>query len=525
LNKLVSQRLLRLALASVLLISLAACVVAPTVPLETKLAAFPDNPANGTLLIKSHVPQGLSLAPFAKWQSISVVNTASKQTYYLPDQQGNHSHYSAHVGMLPPGTYTLSSFHAWNGNISYSFPLSNRSSFKIEADTVTDLGTLLTLSLGEMTYTSLRHSSQRMIVLTDPAHQEAERITALLPKQYARQNVQHTQASHPEHKKLPPLAQLKPGLSRLLQNPVQDQDGRLYFGEELGIVSMRDAQGKWSWFDTDLLHRINALAVLPDQTLVAGADQGMIRFHDLNRPGPWQSAHLPLLESAVKYVGHHPKLGVYAVAQHGQDLVLLATPDLAQAQWRELARHTMEPRRISGVGPQIFAHATGVTMMIPYVGWTLESTAVNYDIATGKVTVKPMENAWSGWTHALSATNDGSVFTFTGSGISPGIQVSANGGMSWQDRSVSAWVRGLFMQTAQKGYLIKTDSMLETRIDLWHTQDGAKTWQKIAALPQLPRKLIPLQKDGELLMLNNKGEIYFSGDYGKTWVQDKQLGL
>lgn len=58
--------------------------------------------------------------------------------------------------------------------------------------------------------------------------------------------------------------------------PVQDAQGRMYFGAALGQVRVRDANGAWSTLDTGCLHTVTAVEVWGDQ-LMAGFDNGDVR--------------------------------------------------------------------------------------------------------------------------------------------------------------------------------------------------------------------------------------------------------
>jgi hypothetical protein len=58
--------------------------------------------------------------------------------------------------------------------------------------------------------------------------------------------------------------------------PVQDAQGRMYFGAALGQVRVRDANGVWSNIDTGCLHTVTAVELWGEQ-LLAGFDNGDVR--------------------------------------------------------------------------------------------------------------------------------------------------------------------------------------------------------------------------------------------------------
>lgn len=65
----------------------------------------------------------------------------------------------------------------------------------------------------------------------------------------------------------------------LTQKPVQDAQGRMFFGAALGQVRVREASGAWTAIDTGSLHSVTAVAVR-DALMVAGFDNGTLRASD-----------------------------------------------------------------------------------------------------------------------------------------------------------------------------------------------------------------------------------------------------
>jgi len=72
------------------------------------------------------------------------------------------------------------------------------------------------------------------------------------------------------------LSLAKSGAAPATTKPVQDAQGRMYFGAVLGQVRVRDANGVWGTLDTGCLHNVTAVETWNGQ-LVAGYDNGDVR--------------------------------------------------------------------------------------------------------------------------------------------------------------------------------------------------------------------------------------------------------
>jgi len=203
---------------------------------------------------------------------------------------------------LPAGNYTIAT---WD-----SYPFGNYTQFQVEAGHVTDLGSLIPVTVGGYEFVVLPlRPAELSGVIGSIIQRYREFLTSTVPIEWDPVKppppIQIPQPGSPlqlgalvaalnaydQHLNKPPLRQqllnatsiesffelAKASSQPDMRIPVTDGRGGYYFGADFGQIRTRDSHGIWNTIDTGTLHAVTALTRYGSM-LVAGYDNGQIRI-------------------------------------------------------------------------------------------------------------------------------------------------------------------------------------------------------------------------------------------------------
>ena len=94
--------------------------------------------------------------------------------------------------------------------------------------------------------------------------------------------------------------------------------------------------------------------------------------------------------------------------------------------------------------------------------------------------------------------------------IKPTVLVSNDGGQHWTLNSVREAPVSLFFRDDSHGWMVAEDA-------IWHTEDGGRTWHKLARLPDIERVYFSSLDHG--WAAGGQKKVYETNDGGKTWAE------
>lgn len=296
-----------------------------------------------------------------------------------------------------------------------------------------------------------------------------------------------------------------PWSSRRTRAFAQDRlrPGTFYAGTTEGLWVSEDDSRSWrAATGRDIV--VNALAALPDGTLLLGADgAGVLRSRDGARS--WTSSNSGFSERFVSRIvfdslGQRVLAGVWGDRQHGG---VLAAP-APRGPWTRLG--------VGLEGREILSLAAAGALVLAGTDEGLFSLSLA-DAVWRRVPLVPLGRQKQPRVADVAALRAGVLLAAT----SFGVFRSGDAGLSWQLAlgELAGLAGSLATSLDDPGAVV-----LATRLGLWISSDAGTTWRSVAGpkdvqvnavtiVPGEPREIFTATKDG----------LYRSADLGRSWTR------
>jgi hypothetical protein len=508
---------------------LAGCAVTPEQRAKNAPGAVQLAADQGLIALKITSNRPAVSTFFGKWNALSLRNVDTKESFTLTDRADSSAGHSLFVQALPAGRYALEGV----GNAAYgaatitsradasgAFPM-----FRVAAGQLTDLGTLAYMRRHFPVNTPVYYWGQ----VESPLDRQAilRQLEPSLATRLAERPVLAWEPTKELEERRATYAQFQQATLRVLA-PTPLRDGSMMFGESFGQIAVRAPNGEWRWMQTPTALPIRALQADEDGTLYAGSDEGILLKRAAGA-GEWQSIPIPLKDGSILHIGSTPGARDLLVIVQGRDrFVGLSTSRSAPGQWTEqfsrpralfLNTTTDAQGKVFTAGEKIFL-ATGSV--------EAQREIVRYD--TSERAWKPVALSSKGSTATWVPFSDGRIGAFAGIPLTGMyFNVSADYGTSWQRLGDLNWANGSLMFVSDAtGFVVRTDSIPvsdpeKLEVSLWRTDDGGRSWNKVAPLPALHGTLVALRGAEQLGYASANGKFLVSADGGKSWRAEREL--
>jgi hypothetical protein len=518
------KALLGAALSALLL---AGCAASPEQRAKSAPGAVQVAPEQGLLALKITTNRPMVSQFFAKWTTLNIRNSETKEAFTLIDRADSSAGHSLFVHPLPAGQYAIEGvFNSAVGamtitsgaDASKAFP-----TFRVAAGQLTDLGSLAYIrkhfpqttrafKWGQVDSPLDRQALLRQLEPAMAARLEARPVLGWDDGEV----MADARKTFAQERRLTMRALTSAALS----------DGSLMFGESFGQIAVRNPSGEWRWIDTPTALPIRALQIDEDGSLYAGSDEAIL----LKRaPGAseWQRLQLPVTDGSILYIGSTPGARDLFVVVQGRDrFVGLSTSRTSPGQWNE---QFSRPRALF-VNAQMDAHgrvfAAGDRLFLATGSAEAQREITWYDRAsrTWKVNALADKGMTTGWV----AFGDGSVGYFAGIPLTGMyFNTSPDYGTTWEKRGELNWtsVAPLMFVSDTTGFVVRSEGMPtgNAEFGVWRTDDGGRTWGKGGPLPTLFGTLVALRGAEQVAFASANGKFLVSSDGGKTWRLEREV--
>lgn len=283
------RNLIRTIAFGALLAALGGCAISPETRSQSAPSALRLETGQGLLALKITSNRPAVSTFFAKWTTLRVRNTESKDTITVVNRSDSSAGHSLFLQPLPPGTYEIESV----GNQASGWLTITESAkagqalprFRVASGQLTDLGTLVYVRK----HYPVDSSQFRWAQEDSPFDRTAvlRQLEPSLSKQLGSSPVNTwTQGEQLVARRAAYTSSRS--LTMRAMSPARGPDGALYLGEAFGQIAARSASGVWTWIETPTALPIRAVHVDAAGSIYAGSDDGVLMV--LRRAsGSWNS--------------------------------------------------------------------------------------------------------------------------------------------------------------------------------------------------------------------------------------------
>jgi hypothetical protein len=329
-------------------------------------------------------------------------------------------------------------------------------------------------------------------------------------------------------------------------HPIVTRAGELVGGAKLGQVLVRSPNGNWNRLDTGFPWEILSVVETPSGELLVGGEQGLLlvsqgkrsvwrRITDLHLKGPITS--LGFRENTYYAVAFSPwlrhSLGfAYSKGLRLDNWQASTVSDLSVHEAGLLTRTTLfTSKKIRLAVPPL--------LVLDYdsksQAWTKNQAMENSRLLGSNVRIfSPSRDPWLSIN--LHEREDGVLY---GPGFSDlawvdkegrpeylpqQIILSKDSGATWESRNTlprKQRMLDVWFRDTKVAYAITTSSgHSDSGFHLSSSTDEGNTWAEIGSLPIRADRILGLNGDRVLVILNRHGEVYTSMNRGVTWARE-----
>lgn len=452
-------------------------------------------------------------------RKITVQSATGDQKYTMSPVHYGQADSVTFVGRFPAGRYQPVEMFATEAMSSLVSPLEKLTGkFDVEGGRITDLGTMIHVSLGETgTPTSNiygRSAKVRFVLPFDPSPVPAEQLLAArfpavagtVSGRSALGWVAGTVPAQPEQ--MLPLVRT---MADVAGRPALPGAGRAISGGRLGTVVERRADGSTVRRHTGAVQQVTSVLVLRDGRWLAGGEEGFLAVSD-SAGQRWQ--RIPGIEpgEVALHLAEGPDGTLYLVTMGDGASTVYASPAQAIA-FKPLRRIASTRQQEDGFvgGPRQFDSAVSTSDRL--VVHTAPETLTSLDFRTGQWETQKTPRAF---VLGMTASPDGLV---VGVNASMWLTATTDYGRTWN--RLESWVnttQPAFVDR-NRGYVISADLGMTPRHKLRRTDDGGRTWTAVgdADMPGYPGQPMWIDADGRTLHVVAHGRLMTSTDSGRSW--------
>lgn len=442
--------------------------------------------------------QGYVFANFPKTgagSQLTVTRVGSKESFtLLPRAEAN-----GWGRWLVPGEYKITQWGATKWT--------DYQSFTVKAGQVTDLGSLIPMSLGGYQYVILPiRLKETEAAIQAPLREYSAQLTTAEPIRWEPQTVPPVLKEVAQPTGLGLIVDLmmdyqrkvtKPSLNKQLlsvktsqefftiaksgsapatdETPI-DAKGNLYFGADFGQVRVRSPQGVWSSFDTASLYPVTAVEVC-GENLVAGYANGVIKM-STDKGATWKQVKDFGSAEAVLDIDCLKDRNIVITGQYAETQWAFkplknvrlyggkAFADLAQ-----LSNHDIPAAQQGGI-----LQIRGEQIQDQYI-FIVPVSLFSLDLKTNQVTNISKEKKVNGF---HTTPNTSIITAWLAAGAFSDTYVSSNGGQSWKEiESPSLMINDIIFDSETKGVATRINPGMFTVTPEFYNYDSAKNkWVK-----------------------------------------------
>lgn len=455
------------------------------------------------------------------WDMVEIRSISEKITYSVNINRSHEFFTTGHYSRtLPPGLYQIQAFKSTESSSTYTrtitAPMLNKlGSFKIESGHLTDLGTIVYHSL----FAGI--GKGRFVVFPIGGKETVFSVERLNPVAYA--SFKDRKVLGWQELKIKPseslIAQIKNNLPRL-NHPYETKDGEIYCGGLLGKIYARNPSGSWKTLDTGTSREIfrveksaNTLYATSENLLLKSSDNGTT----------WQTMSLPNQTDSLQFfhIGEDGTQYLYLFSR----LALFGSYKLYSrkndsSDWSLLTKDTYDNQGPHKILPSDYHFSEQ-----PQFQFTPEEIN-NYTLAKDQ---KSVSRDIVGLFHSMHYLNDGTIYGVRiGISLSPykdpsfGFYDPASGEKSTRKEWIDAEVNDLYFINKETGY-VSLIFLKKGQSGIYKTNDAGKNWT------HLPNShtahFVHVARDGTLLSIGYRGNVYSSKNDGNTWTQERKSNI
>ncbi|WP_345533184.1 sialidase family protein [Viridibacterium curvum] len=486
-----------------------------TVPPGTQVTNI--QPGMGSVVVK--VEGGRLALSYVAWTGLTVRNLQRDTTYTITPTGTPRAPSLIFVSQLPPGEYRFEKIEGNTAGLLIDLMISNTARadiekqgalFRVEAGTVTNLGVLHAYLPAEKSDRNLRLAPGGTVSDRRAVFRDLQLDPALSDKAIGGWSRAPNSAATA-------IDELKKNAMVTNGRYQIAADGSYWVGARTGQVLRRDPSGRWSNFDTGLAAPITAVLPQANGFMLAGSTGGLV-MHSTDGKR-WNDISLPLGGELVALNAAANEQIVAVVAQ-GAAIKVFSSRCCDQVAWRELSLPA-----ISGTPFLVTAHTLGTKLIVQFSEVAFLSTrkqlVINLDSLEAAY-VAPFDamlpNAQPAAIRNVLCGND---------------YLSTDGGKTWSRPNQPG--SALICRSASILYSVSLAGVgwSSSSFSFHRSTDRGVSWEeRVARLPEAAdvgglmtggHGIVPLPKDGELLLHTGHGRTFFSADDGKTWTLEREV--
>jgi hypothetical protein len=535
-----TQTLKPLAAAGLMLCLLSCAAPSPKIGADTQIA---NNRGVVALTVQNNVIDANLMTQFMfEWKRAFIVRQGKENNmrYEMLARKEGMRDSIVFFAEVQPGKYRmdlLSTLAGYGEYYEMRFP-EGEFDFTVEANTVTNLGTLVTAIAPKGGYSR----DMRILRGVMPSDTEmTDYLRGAFPGITAQQQGRPFQSwvKSDSTGKTAELANRIRRFSTGMTSPVRAKDGTYYAGARMGIVWRRTAGGEWHSLDTGYGREITALAALADGGLLAAAEGGAV-LRSTDRGETWKSLGPLPKYGLVLALGEFAPGKLYALVKGQQSLDLLRADGL-EGPWTTAGSFPRE-------GGSYSASATAAGPRLAVVVDDRELKV--YDSATGAWTQEML----MGDVYRSAGFGDGTLYVghrtkqylpeppkdpkapkkkaYGGSGDKPKVEdhsailrKTTDGGVTWSEvATFDASTQGFSFFSPTR--LLRTTDVPTDKEprpvehDVAFSEDGGRTW---VDYPRTKNYYLASQGAvaGDKLLLFYGLNAVASADKGRTWKREE----
>jgi hypothetical protein len=490
-----------------------------------KMAAEPDyayrpKPEQGTVMLR--IITNRNIAPqISAWSSITLRRKGDPMEHSIALIRlfaGGDAYY---IRSLPPGDYTATSV-ATTGMVNYmptdlwaTLDPKGAWTFRIEAGRMTNLGTLFYLipqgAAQEERYRWVHfpdsYLPQRMAYLFHP-----DDYPQLL-------STQLTWSAIPAEVSQSTLRPRERQLSLKLGGGLLASDGGRLFGEFMGQIAWRRADGSWVWEDTGTLETILMAADATDGVRYAFASSShMLRRH---APNDWRRVTVPFDGAQPCHVQPEPQGRVLVVWDADEKIVVTRYQHGSDSPWETVHELATPVGFWQGEGG-CQAVSNGEKLVLIQTFMTSKRRLQILDLGTRKFVESEFKNSES-----FDMLPEGMIYAMHRHEAKRELRVTKDFGRTWEQYDAKWFMKTLY-RTPDEGLALRGFGMLGqdgkqiTNRSLWGTSDGGRTWKPLLGLMNDTDNMLLLPGKA-LLFTTGNGVLYSWPGEGNTPRNERAL--
>lgn len=475
-----------------------------------KLEKKPDyayEPKSGQGTVMLRVISNRNIATARWWNGFAVQRKGALSSTGIGRLRGFDGGDSYFIQSLPPGEYTALQLgtsgyeYGMLKDFWVTFDPSGAWTFKVEAGRMTNLGTIIHL----MPQGREVEDRYRWVHFPDPNLPQRSAYF-FNPDDYPQLlSSQLGWTSIPSDVAASTLRSWERQLSLKLGGGAPAADGGRLFGEIMGQVAWRRADGSWAWEDTGTIESIAMAAETADGVRYAfGHSSQMLRKFG---PNDWRRVTVPFDGAEPCYVEAQPQGGLLTVWDRDESIAVLRYQHGADPEWQTV-HEFQTPEGFFDFSDGCQAVSNGRKMVVIRTYYTSKRRLQFLDLATGETSDLKFNNSES-----FDMLPDGMIYAMHGGEAKRKLRVTRDLGKSWEQYEANYFLKALY-RTADEGVALRSfglhgqDGKANSNRSLWGTRDGGRTWQPLTGLPSDTNNMIALP--GKAILFTTSTGVLFS---------------